>query len=168
MCCPSGHPVAKLGEETLLRAANSRQCVSPGQKGPMKESGTPAERPWARRTTRRTSRGQHVVGGSLMGRVLQIAQMCPTSHIHLLHQWVSAHTPQTARVRSSFPLLTSPSRLLFACVWACVYIGVCPCMCVCSCPCAQGTGDSKRDAEPVGPGTRHGRRMLEGHVKAFV
>ena len=75
MCYPSDHPVAKGGEETLLRAADTRQCVSPGQKGPVKDSGTPAERPWARRTTRKTNRGQHVAGGSLMGRIARIADL---------------------------------------------------------------------------------------------
>ena len=80
---------------------------------------------------------------------------------------ISTHTT-TEWVGPNFSLLTSPSRLFFACVWACVCVRVCARMCVCSCAGAQGTGDSKRDAEPVGPGTRHGRGMLEGHVKASV
>ena len=39
-----------------------------------------------------TAPDKGMVGDSLMGRILQIAQMCPTSCIHLLNQWVSAHT----------------------------------------------------------------------------
>lgn len=36
--------MAKLGEETLLRGAGQQVCF-PGQKGPMKESGTPKKGP---------------------------------------------------------------------------------------------------------------------------
>lgn len=98
----------------MLRAADSRRCVSHGQKGPWEESKAygiwrdphpRAPSAWAGRpqqkgpvpgalpeAQQRMAPDKGTVGGSLMGEMLQVVQMCPTSRGHLLSQRAPAQT----------------------------------------------------------------------------
>ena len=131
--------------------------VGPQQKGP-----GPEEVPegWAEDSTRQRDGGKFPHGEDTPNSP-DVSHITYTSAQPV---GISTHhkLSESDRIFLSWPLLPASALHVHG------HMCVCKSVCVHVCPCAQGTGDSKRDAEPVVPGTRHGRGMLKGHVKAFV